>query len=333
MTYAARVAIAWRASHGAVPAFAMDAMTRDEREQVKRISQTMARRLLSTQPGDVSMSGLTHVIILAQGEQKRLPNLLGYPKQAIRLPGCGLAPILARTLRQIAVVTDSGVAGSTAVTVLAGPVLQGIIEGYLGESSVGFVQLATPGNSALKGIARYLEGIAYGSNPDHGPDRVVVLLGDVVYSWRCLQALLLSPAQDQERALIPRDQIVPVNRPFVFAGTSDLSTSAGELWGLSWERVAAPGMLAGLSSALEHHPPFEDYQPGQLRRWLWEMAGSDAGSDAVAELTATGAYVPIDDYTRDIDIPEHVDLIPKLSESGRAEDLEYGVHWVAQARP
>lgn len=262
------------------------------------------------------MSDLTHVIVLAQGEQSRLPNLLGYPKQALRLPACGYVPIITRTLRQVAMI--SGIR-PTRITVVATPVLQGCIDlrpelTGVDPNIVDYIQLAAPGNSSLKGIARYLEGTAYGTDQERDPQRVIVLLGDVVYSWRCLQELI-GPAGEG-------------HRNHYFVGSSDLSPAAGELWGLGWERSSAPAMLTGLSEALGHHPPFEDYQPGQLRRWLWEMGRGHASSPYA--MTPPGMYITVDDYTRDIDVPEHVEMIAKISESAREEDLEYGVHWPAQ---
>jgi hypothetical protein len=323
MSPAERVALTWRADVGLIPMFAIDALTPEERERVSQISQSRARRLVelnaTPQPGDVkpvnAENPATHVIILAQGEQKRLPNLLGYPKQAVRLPWCGDTPLMARTLRQIDIL-DAG----ARVTVIAGPILRGLLEQASPCDSVEFVQLPAPGNSSLKGIARYLEGIAYGSDHDRDLGRVVVLLGDVVYSWQCLLVLL---------GLV---EMAGTRTPLRFVGTRDLTSSTGELWGIAWERVAAPGMLKGLSNALEHHPPFDDYQPGQLRRWLWEMNGGspwrspefDCSPGVLAE---TGGYVAIDDYTRDIDLPEHIEMLPGLSVSAYHDDLKYGLVW------
>src|SRR5262245_64258905 len=54
-----------------------------------------------------------------------------------------------------------------------------------------FVTLCAPGNSSLKGASGYLE--LRPQLPADGDDdrRTVVLLGDVVYSWACLQAIFL----------------------------------------------------------------------------------------------------------------------------------------------
>lgn len=328
MSPAERVALTWKADVGLIPMFAIAALTPEERERVSQISQSIARRLVelnaTPQPGDVKPvnadTPTTHVIILAQGEQKRLPNLLGYPKQAVRLPWCGDTPLMARTLRQVRILD-----ASARVTAIAGPMLQGILEQASPPDSVEFVQLPAPGNSSLKGIARYLEGTGYGSDHDRDMERVVVLLGDVVYSWQCLQVLL---------GVV---EVSGAQAPVRFVGTRDLTSSTGELWGIAWERVGAPGMLNGLSSALEHHPPFDDYQPGQLRRWLWEMNGRrgpwrspdlDCSPSVLAE---TGGYVAIDDYTRDIDLPEHIEMIPGISASAYHDDLKYGLVWTPGA--
>lgn len=320
---AERAALAWRANHGIVPAFALDALTPEERERVKNIGSAKARRILITQTGDVPLSNVTHIVILAQGEQKRLPNLLGYPKQGLRLPWCDHTPLMVRTLRQLQIMCPDA-----CITVICGAILRGVVESYqLPDFDTGtvqqpglfarratFVELAQPGNSALKGIARFLERIAYGSDPDRDPDRVVVLLGDVVYSWGCLQELIT------QRPHAPA-------YPYAFVGTTDLTPSTGELWGITWTRSGAPEMIEGLGRALDHHPPFDDYQPGQLRRWLWEMRGKDVAG-------VFGAYHGVDDYTRDIDLPEHIEMIPALSRSAMEDDKQYGLRWASsRAQP
>jgi hypothetical protein len=167
--------------------------------------------------------------------------------------------------------------------------------------------LRDPGNSSLKGISRYLDLPPSALTSGHF-DRRVVLLGDVVYSWACLQAIL------------------DVGPPWCmkFVGTSDLSRSAGELWGVSWTWEAEKDMRAALADAMHRHPPFVEYQCGQMRRWLWSQ------DDLYANRTGMGErpwFQAVDDFTKDIDVPSDLLLIPGLSERACNDDREHGVAW------
>jgi hypothetical protein len=82
-----------------------------------------------------------------------------------------------------------------------------------------------------------------------------------------------------------------------------------------------------LSEALDKHPPFDEYQPGQMRRWLWSLMMTPGEIRERDYLAMTGLYVRVDDYTRDIDLPEHVAMLPTLSELAAQDDLEHGVTW------
>jgi hypothetical protein len=168
-----------------------------------------------------------------------------------------------------------------------------------------YVTLPEPGNSALKGIARYLElreqqGRRYAST--------IVLLGDVVYSWACLEA------------------IWNLSRTYGFVGTSDLSLERGELWGVAWSREYEDRMLSNLRDALLRHPLGDEYHPAQLRRWISGFRRGDL-ADHVSKLTRLGAYVPIDDYTHDIDLPMHLVMLPELSKAAAADDERHGIVW------
>lgn len=270
----------------------------------------------------------THVIILAQGQQKRLP-MLPVAKQMLPLPACNDTPILHRTLRQLwhllGGINVSDQQSDTITVVAWYPLVEQLNsrsviipswpnpDGTTGEWRFypATDTLPDPGNSSLKGIARFLAADAdrrsrrwalRGQQPPDRPeyDRTVVLLGDVVYSWACLDAIF-------------------ADRRIVFAGTSDISPSGGELWGLAWKADAEELMMSSLVFALAKHPPFDDtYQPGQMRRWMWSVH---------PELQKTERYAAIDDYTRDIDLPEHLDLLPALSEAAHADDQEHGVTW------
>ncbi len=253
------------------------------------------------------------VIILAQGNQSRLGMAHGY-KQLLPLPACGGMPILARTIRQlrsnliqdlhITLVATNGLVSAVHPAwwcvdpVIAGANATGLIDRY--------EELVDPGNSSLKGISRYL-GLR---GTDHfSIDRTVVLLGDVVYSWHCLHEIFFSPT-----------------RTYGFVGTSDLDAGRGELWGVAWHRDYEAMMLSDLAYALVRHPPFEGYQPGQMRRWI---SGGKRGplKDHVHAMRRAGHYLDVDDYTRDIDLPEHLALLPKLSESAAADDHVNNAPW------
>ena len=242
---------------------------------------------------------MIHCIILAQGSQQRLgPTMQDHPKQLIPLPACDWTPIITRTIRLASELADE-------VVVVCGDAVLAGIHGV----SFSHIKLVDPGNSSLKGVDRVLQ---IERNPPVAvrrtmPDVQVVLLGDVVYSDRCLQAIFAVSDMDA--------------RPdFRFVGTSNLSASEGEIWGVSWRRELEPAMRTALDMALAKHPPFETYQPGQLRRWMFTFGGVD-------ELTETGQYRAIDDYTMDVDLPEHIPLVAKAAIAARADDLEHGVIW------
>lgn len=279
----------------------------------------------------------TFVVILAQGSQKRLPELT-VAKQMLPLPACNNVPILHRTIRQVwALLAPTMTEGSpNRISVVTWRELSEQIATYgipivpvgtpnwidglhhqITREAANTLDVAMryhpmvktlpdPGNSSLKGIAEYLRHaqIVIGQY-----DRVVVLLGDVVYSWACLRAILDG-----------------THWHMGFVGTSDLSRDGGELWGLSWEKTAEEPMLHSLSDALARHPKFTEYQPGQMRRWLWafdEFMHREFGQ----AMEPRNWYVPIDDYTRDIDLPEHVKQLGALSEHAAADDRENGVAW------
>jgi len=255
-----------------------------------------------------------HFIILAQGTQQRMGDAHGY-KQLLPLPACGNVPIMMRTLRQVAHMYRAPASSSTktpscVVTIVAWnsliaavpPSWQGLVNCFT------HTQLHAPGNSSLKGIARVLEDQGWsGALPL--ADSTVVLLGDVVYSWACLMSLANLAGK------------------FGFVGTSDLSSSGGELWGVAWHRDREGQMLSDLRDGLLRHPPFDDtYQPGQLRRWLSGWRRGDV-ADHVAKLIRVGHYFAIDDYTMDVDLPAHIPLLGKASIAAAADDYDHGITW------
>ncbi len=292
----------------------------------------------------------THVIILAQGSQKRLGDL-PVAKQMLPLPACGGTPILYRTLRQLWHVMGGvhiHADRSDRVTVVTWPLLVDklrlttvdipmTLTGVGGKPveprsiewrfTPSTDTLDDPGNSSLKGISRFLEVEAARRArrwaltpqvvpPDHPEwDRTVVLLGDVVYSWACLRAIF-APFREDPRGFMT--EFGATIGDFRFVGTSDISPSGGELWGIAWPGRADIIMKMGLKRALDAHPPFAEYQPGQLRRWMWAMSRT---------FQTSTLYSAVDDYTRDIDTPEHVLMLPELSKAAAADDEANGVTW------
>lgn len=257
----------------------------------------------------------THVIILAQGQQKRLPDL-ETPKQMLELPACGGIAIIERTLCQLALIEPTAM-----VTIVCGGPMM-ILLPMVGTElvqkatgvrlSIGTHQLGDPGNSSLKGIARYLENLRTGYEAPRFEGitftKTVVLLGDVIYSWPCLRACM-----------------EPTHWGVGFVGTSDLSRSGGELWGLSWMPDDHSTMKDALGRALKKHPPFEDYQPGQMRRWLWEI--DELNNYFSVRAPERFWFTAIDDYTRDIDLPEHIAELGRLSEAAALDDATNGLVW------
>lgn len=247
------------------------------------------------------------VIVLAQGTQQRLGMAHGY-KQLLPLPGCGGTPILVRTLRQLSMIGKPG----WQVTVLGwnGLTMELMPQCLFPNLNAVAMELPDPGNSSLKGIARYLENQAY-----HRADATIVLLGDVVYSWACLYAL------------------VTFSGRFGFVGTSNLSSSGGELWGVAWHQSYADIMLSELRDAMLRHPPFDDeYQPGQLRRWITGWRHGELTTH-VASLDRRGAYCRVDDYTMDVDLPHHIPLLDERSVVVAQDDVLHGVIWGDETLP
>lgn len=245
------------------------------------------------------------IIILAQGTQQRLRPYAGF-KQLLPLPACGGVPLLCRTVRLVWV--RCGIWPT--ITAVTWPDVRGrsdIRFPHNGQNIVvapAYVPLADPGNSSLKGIARYLE-----TRGGRRYEQTVVLLGDVVYSWACLDALW---------------QIADGHG---FVGTKDLASDRGEVWGVAWHRRHEDDMMSALRDALLRHPPFDDnYQPGQMRRWITGWARGDL-RDHVAKHRALGRYADIDDYTHDIDVPHDLALLPELSAAAASDDEAHGMSW------
>ncbi len=269
----------------------------------------------------------TNVVILAQGRQERMGDSIAIPKQLVPLPACGNVPLLHRTFTQL-VNMPWWDRDQSKITVVGWHEVfaafeKGPLHPAVGKAPRAGAQylpacesLADPGNSSLKGIYRYLDArlLIPGA---WRPERTVVLLGDVIYSWKCLDTIFA-----KEWAPRTHENGMPRCR---FVGSSDISPSGGEIWGIAWETnsdrttgLGRRGVMDALESALGKHPPFQTYQPGQLRRWMWQIHPS---------FQATTMYERIDDYTMDIDLPDHLALVGETSVLAARDDLAHGVEW------
>lgn len=269
----------------------------------------------------MSTSTFMDAIVLAQGTQNRLGHAVGR-KQLLPLPACGGLPIMARTVKQL---LTFGEAHPMRVTVVSWPdVFQAPAwvdairtpprphsEALQADVQLRYVTLSNPGNSSLKGIARYLEE----QPKDFQAEYTLVLLGDVVYSWHALRELVSVAAHPEGG----------------FVGTSDLSSSGGEIWGVGWSRESVDRMMVDLRDALLRHPPIDDdYQPGQLRRWLVGWRRGDL-KEHVARAHKSGRYRVTndpgrDDYTMDVDLPIHVPKLVLASTKASQDDARF-VGW------
>jgi hypothetical protein len=254
----------------------------------------------------------TDVIILAQGSQKRMgTSLVGGVeyKQLLPLPACGGVSILARTIRMLANIGLVGQRVHVACDSRLGIRLDDELKRVHGAVPIpDYFALHNPGNSSLKGLDRALATLGM----DNEVGSTVVLLGDVCYSHDCVRATL------------------SMTRPsgYGFVGTSDLGGGGGELWSVAW---APSGSLPVIvQSALKDHPPFEEYQPGQLRRLLVHSRLAHVKptvEHARERLRVNGRYIAIDDYTMDVDLPQHIAALGPASEAAAKDDEAHGILW------
>lgn len=277
----------------------------------------------------------THVIILAQGRQTRMGEMTR-PKQLLPLPAHVAADvqnmrILDRTIAQVSriligdaenVIDASRAVRSHGVVVVGnhrlrdaeprghvplGPDIDGWVD--FGVSAEVYT-LAEPGNSSLAGVSRLLTEIDDNEYGDQFQRRII-LLGDVVYSWACLEKLFR-----------PEDA-----GDVTFCGTPDLDRERGELWGVAWYRRTSEKMMHNtLSQALAASSKADDdvYQPGQLRHWLFAV-DRHLANPREGGLGEREWFVPIDDYTVDVDLPEHLIDLARSSLQALQDDKEHGL--------
>ena len=230
------------------------------------------------------------VLIMAQGQQSRLAHL-DHPKHLLEVDG---EPILGRTLRLL-----RELAPKATPTVIGWPALLCHAQSL--------VTLPEPGQCILDGIdaTRFL----------WGSGRVLVLLGDVIFSRAALSNILAD------------------GRDLFFAGTPELSASDGEVFAMGF----APAARKLLDELLRYAPcrfdgerrrQFPTQQGGHLRRLVWEAQrvrmGLELGErnwhpQAAETATSSDLYLVVDDWTDDIDKPSDVARLPFLSGCARAE--------------
>jgi molybdopterin-guanine dinucleotide biosynthesis protein A len=226
---------------------------------------------------------------MAQGEGRRLRDL-GKPKQLLEING---ESILHRIVRMVGEIKPDA-----SVVVVGWPELAGAKNGAQ------LVTLSAPGYCILDGL---LEARQWWTPVDIR-DRCVVLLGDVVFSRHALTQILC-------------DQ-----RELVFAGTTDICASEGELFAVAWSWAQTAHVL----HLLEHAPCRVDSrggnpkkyprpQGGHLRRLLWEAQRSAGLKIPAKQQWHPEMYLPISDWTWDIDDDADLQRIPRLEREAARE--------------
>lgn len=284
------------------------------------------------------------ILIMAQGEQRRLAHL-GKPKQLLEVNG---EPILRRTLRllreldqpQPLIVAREWAIEESEIDAAARGLFfdhhEKVIDSSFGESWTTTKQKPqarvawskNPGTCILDGLhqaAQHLIGDA---------DAVLVLLGDVIWSRAALAKVVADPRAS--------DEGVGSGRIF-FAGTSELSGSTGEVYAMGWQGGSGYDPPSGTWSKRPGHDQMRyllENAPcrravdgstlvlpqavgGHLRRLIWWVIESQH------YLLATGLppnamwlpdyYLPIDDWTTDVDNDKDVAALPEVSAHCAAE--------------
>jgi hypothetical protein len=233
---------------------------------------------------------------MAQGRQERLEGILDVPKQALNVGG---EPIVRRTQRLLEDYVAPG-----EITVVGWPTFHNL---DLIAPGVTLQTLNDPGTCIVLGLHRARAW----RNWNH--DRFVILLGDVVYSKNSLRAIF------SER------------RELVFAGSSDLSRGAGEVYAVTLDAHSQP-LLTSLirdTACLRVCATRDRGQPGHLRNLLWayqarhpflELEKGTGYIIGTKRCWWETFYLPIDDWTNDIDTADDIEtVLPALNRHVREE--------------
>lgn len=229
----------------------------------------------------------TTVLIMCQGEQRRLGRL-GYPKQLVDVDG---VPNLHRT---VGLILEMGRMVDARICVVGrnSDRLALALSGLCDER-----ELPDPGHCILDGIA---------ATADLWRGRVIILLGDVVFSRAALAA------------------IVDDERPLFFAGKKIADTTGenttGELFALSFaaeEHARIAILLGSVPCRTRDHgrEPMRyatGQQSGHLRYLLWHLQRG-------ARNPWPAYFLAIDDWTDDIDYPSDIERLPDFNHWAKAE--------------
>lgn len=245
------------------------------------------------------------ILILAQGDQHRMGEL-AIPKQLLPVAG---EPIIERTLRLLGGRTVSG--------------QNAVIEGNRWiicdtQRHPQWLRLAREGWADLQRLPEpgrcILEGIGQTCDLWTPTGRTFIVLGDVCWSAAALAA------------------VVADRRPLLFAGSSPVTPSEGEIYALAFDA----SMQAQVRAAVESAPcrrvtTYDGFQPGHLRYLLWSMTlaqyQQERGSpnsigyrDDRAWCSPPACWLEISDFTTDIDTMEEArDLLPEIEAGIAAE--------------
>src|SRR5262245_14331375 len=220
------------------------------------------------------------ILVMAQGQQRRLDGVLSFPKHFVDILG---EPLIARTLRLLRQHAPDD------ITVIA-------------PSTSAWEELCARHRARLytqpdPGIC-ILDGIHNTRGLWDPSERTVILLGDVVYSRAALRTILAD------------------SRPIGFAGRPTGSRITlcphGELFGLGFEPIARDRITGWLDDAMFRHHETYPERIGLLWGLYHQLAG---GRRVRPDLFST-----IDDYTDDIDDARDLASLPFLLDALRAEE-------------